>query len=93
VELKFDEINNVGMGMDFGEIEKIIKNIFPDHVFFKHEEDNRIDNNLEGVVVLPFNPTSENLCKWAFYKFKEKGLPVKSVKIEETPTSFAIYFE
>ncbi len=92
VELLFDKLDDIGMGMDFGEIERIIKEIFPDHVFFKYEKDNRI-GEMDGVISLPFNPTSENLSKWAFEKLKEKGLPVRSVKIEETPTSFAIYFE
>jgi len=92
VELFFDRLDEVGMGMDFGEIEKIIKEIFPDHVFFKHEKDERIKET-EGVISLPFNPTSENLSRWAFQRLKERGLPVKSVRIEETPTSSAIYFE
>ncbi len=92
VELLFNELDRLGMGMDFGDIERVIKEIFPDHVFFKHERDERI-GDLEGVISLPFNPTSENLCRWAFYKLKERGLNVRSVKIEETPTSFAIYFE
>jgi len=92
VELQFNELNEIGIGMDFGEIEKIIKEIFPDHVFFKYEKDDRMVET-EGVISLPFNPTSENLSKWAFEKLKERGLPVKSVKIEETPTSSAVYFE
>jgi len=92
VELEFKELDETGIGMDFGEIEKIIKEIFPDHVFFKYEKDDRIGDT-EGVISLPFNPTSENLSRWTFYKLKERGIPVKSVKIEETPTSFALYFE
>ena len=92
IEVLFDKLDEIGMGMDFEELEKIIKEIFPDHVFFKHEKDDRF-SNLKGVINLPFNPTCENLSKWAYTKLKEKGLNVKSVKIEETPFSHAIYFE
>ncbi|MEN3046619.1 MAG: 6-carboxytetrahydropterin synthase [Candidatus Hydrothermales bacterium] len=92
VEIQFDELDERGMGKDFEEIEFIIKEVFPDHVFFKHRDDKRFEEK-EGVISLPFNPTAENLSKWTFEKFKERGLKVKSVKIEETPFSHAIYFE
>ncbi len=49
----------------------------------------------QGVVVVPFVPTSENLAKW-FYKIvqeklKSKGILVGAVELYETPKSRAFY--
>lgn len=49
----------------------------------------------EGMVFVPFVPTSENLSKWFFEIVREKMLPLKvqiySVAFNETPKSMAQY--
>jgi 6-pyruvoyltetrahydropterin/6-carboxytetrahydropterin synthase len=50
---------------------------------------------VEGIVITNFVPTSENLAEWLFKivegKMKPLGVTVKSVKLQETPSSCATY--
>ena len=63
--------------------------------FFKMIESNGLIEILEGFVVVPFVPTSENLSEWLFRivenKMKEIGVKVESVQFYETPKSQSMY--
>jgi len=45
----------------------------------------------EPVFVVDSNPTVENIAKIIFDFARSQGLPVESVKVWETPTSWATY--
>jgi len=45
----------------------------------------------EPVFVVDSNPTVENIAKIIFDFARSRGLPVESVKVWETPTSWATY--
>jgi len=45
----------------------------------------------EPVVEVPFAPTAENLARYVFETARELGLPVESVRMQETPSCDAVY--
>jgi len=61
------------------------------------DADTHIQELYEGLVVVPFVPTSENLSKWLFdivsKKMKKIGVTVSQVQFCETPKSQANYHE
>tara|TARA_R110000868_G_scaffold32231_3_gene117469 strand:+ start:3299 stop:3865 length:567 start_codon:yes stop_codon:yes gene_type:complete len=48
---------------------------------------------INGLVLVPFVPTSENLCKWLFnmVSWKLRGNIVQAVSFSETPKTLAVY--
>ena len=57
-------------------------------------------NNSKGhkPVIVPFTPTAENVAKYIFSELEDKfsdmhktGLRLESIKVWETPTSFAYF--
>ena len=53
---------------------------------------------LHKPVIVPFTPTAENVAAYIFNKLKDKftdvfktGLHLQSVKLWETPSSYALY--
>lgn len=68
--------------------------------FLPFGENYQYDNNAErelyeGLVIVPFVPTSENLSEWLFEivdkKMMQIGVHVKSVQFYETPKSMSSY--
>ena len=60
----------------------------------------RFFNNSNGhkPVIVPFTPTAENVAGYIFNQLKDKfsdvyktGLHLQSIKLWETPTSYALY--
>lgn len=54
--------------------------------------------NLEGTLdhrdlnqIFRFPPTAENLARWLYENSRGTTLPVESVRVQETPTTFAEY--
>ena len=95
-----------GMVIDFADIKKISNQFIHeklDHAFMVWEKDEeliRFFNESEGhkPVIVPFTPTAENVAAYIFNTLKNKfedvyktGLYLQSVKLWETPTSFALY--
>ena len=95
-----------GMVIDFSDIKKIsIQFIHEklDHAFMVWEEDGELlkfFNESEGhkTVIVPFTPTAENVAAYIFNTLTDKfqdvfktGLHLHSVKLWETPTSYALY--
>jgi len=95
-----------GMVMDFADIKKIAKQEIHeklDHGFMVWDKDSELIqffNNSEGhkMVKVPFTSTAENVAKFIYKNISEKltdkygtGLKLSSVKLWETPTSYALY--
>ena len=66
-------------------------NLFELVDFFNHSNDHK-------VVVVPFTPTAENVAAYIFNELKDKfedtfstGLKLYSIKLWETPTSYALF--
>ena len=99
-------VSEEGMVVDFADIKKISKEYIQeelDHAFMVWEKDEELIsffNTSEGhkPVIVPFTPTAENVASYIFFMLKDKfqdvfktGLHLHSVKIWETPTSYALY--
>ena len=95
-----------GMVIDFSDIKKISNQFIQeklDHAFMvweKDEELTRFFKQSKGhkPVIVPFTPTAENIAAYIFNKLQNKfldvyktGLHLHSVKLWETPTSYALY--
>ena len=99
-------VSEEGMVLDFADIKKISKEFIQedlDHAFMVWEKDEELIsffNNSEGhkPVIVPFTPTAENVAAYIYLKLKDKfqdvyktGMQLHSVKLWETPSSFALY--
>ena len=97
-----------GMVIDFSDIKKIAKQFIQnqlDHAFMVWEKADELIHFFKNskdhkVVVVGFTPTVENIAQFIFKKLNNKftdvfktGLKLHSVKIWETPSSYAIYEE
>ena len=99
-------VSEEGMVVDFSDIKSISHNEILnklDHAFMVWDKDIELitymnSSNDHKVVIVPFTPTAENVSKYIFEvldsKFKDvykTGLKLCSIKLWETPTSYAIY--
>ena len=99
-------VSEEGMVVDFADIKFFSKEFIQeelDHAFMVWEKDEELIsffNNSEGhkPVIVPFTPTAENVAAYIYLKLKNKfqdvyktGLQLHSVKLWETPSSFALY--
>ena len=66
-----------GMVLDFDQLKQVVK----------REIIQKLDHHYLNDV-LPFRPTSENMAVWMMEVLKKAGLPVKLIKLYETPTSW-----
>lgn len=104
--LQSDELNEDGMVIDFGQIKQLFQEEleFFDHQLVLSEEDPMLDFltsdiEIDGLVLVPFNPTAENMAKYFFDKLTElfyaneeiRHIKIKSVRIHETETGWAEY--
>ena len=95
-----------GMVIDFSDIKKIAQNYIQtelDHAFMLWDQDEELleffyNSNGHKPVIVPFTPTAENVASYKFHILKNKfedayntGLHLYSVKLWETPTSYAYY--
>ena len=97
-----------GMVIDFADIKKTAQILIQeelDHAFMVWEKDIELlefFKNSKGhkPVIVPFTPTAENVAAYIFNELKDKftdvfktGLRLQSVKLWETPSSYALYEE
>ena len=97
-----------GMVIDFADIKKTAQKFIQeelDHAFMVWEKDIELlefFKNSKGhkPVIVPFTPTAENVAAYIFNKLKDKftdvfqtGLRLQSIKLWETPSSYALYEE
>ena len=95
-----------GMVIDFADIKKTAQKFVQeelDHAFMVWEKDIELlefFKNSKGhkPVIVPFTPTAENVAAYIFNELKDKftdvfktGLHLQSVKLWETPSSYALY--
>ena len=66
-----------GIAQDFKVLKEDINAILPDHTCL---------NDL-----FDFNPTAENIARWIYERLYEKGLPVHSVEVYETPACSVLF--
>jgi len=111
VILRSNELNQDGMVVDFGKIKDLLGNDLEkfDHklVVSENDADTEEISNFEvvcsnlGIVVVPFNPTAENMAKYFYdivwkkiYENEDlRGIEVEAVRIHETDTGYAEYTE
>ncbi len=82
VEMKKDELDKIGMVMDFKFLKAKLRKILD-------ELDHKYLNNL--AYFKKVNPTSENLAKYIYDKLKAKGVRASLVRVWENSTSSATY--
>jgi len=86
VALKTDELDDIGMAMDFGIIKQILKNILDelDHAYLN-----------EVASLKAMNPTSENLARYIYERFElelaSANVAVHEVEICESDRSSVVY--
>ncbi len=99
IVLQNNQLNPLGMVVDFADVKKIMKNYIDekiDHKMILFKEDPYLEilqKQNEPVFVMEQNPTAENLAKHLFEIAKKNGLPVIEVRLFETETSIASYHE
>jgi 6-pyruvoyltetrahydropterin/6-carboxytetrahydropterin synthase len=93
----------LGMVIDFSDLKKIVKeqiiNIY-DHALVLNEhapysKSEVIANEFEKVILVPFQPTCENLLLHFVNAIKNlfsSNVQLVSIRLDETPTSFAEWF-
>ncbi len=81
VELYIDahELDKGGMGVDFVEIDDLLKEILPDYKLLND--------------VFEFSPSAENVAKWIYDQLKPKYPTLRKVVVWETENCGAEYFE
>ena len=99
-------ISEEGMVIDFADIKKISQKFIQeelDHAFMVWDKDSELleyfrKSDGHKPVIVPFSPTAENVAAYIFHKLKDKftdifktGLHLHSVKLWETPSSYALY--
>ncbi len=90
------ELNKDQMVIDYYDVEKIINPIISnlDHAFMVNRNDNTVLEFLEKInskkVVVGFDATAENICKYMLNEITKSGLPdnVSSVKVRIYETQF-----
>ena len=100
------DVSEEGMVIDFADIKKTAKKFIQeelDHAFMVWEKDIELlefFKNSKGhkPVIVPFTPTAENVAAYIFNELKDKftdvfktGLHLQSVKLWETPSSYALF--
>ena len=97
ITVRSGELDSRCMVCDFSDIKRLVKTWVDEAI--DHKMILRRDDPLvkplqamgEPVFVTDLNPTVENIAKIIFEYARAQGLPVESVKVWETPTSWATY--
>ena len=99
-------LSEEGMVIDFADIKKISHEFIQtelDHAFMVWDKDKELLEFFKlskghKPIIVPFTPTAENVAAYIFAKLKDKftdefktGLHLQSVKLWETPSSYALY--
>jgi len=88
-----------GMVIDFNDLKNIIMEKVVDvldHATVIYEKDELMMKNFPMElhhVIMPYEPTAENLCIWITEQLEEAGLKIKQVAVWETPNSKAVYIK
>ena len=99
VELTAELLNSQSLVLDFVEIKNKVKTFLDeelDHKLILSEKDplaSVLQKMGEPVVLISENPSAEVLAKLIFHETRQRGLPVSSIRLWETPSSYAEYSE
>lgn len=99
-EGKVPGASDEGMVIDFSDLKKIVKGFIDehlDHFYMSYGGDTEIVDFIKSqgyaLTVVDFVPTAENMVKWLWNDFEPKfstlNVALHSIKLWETPTSFA----
>lgn len=97
IELESRELDERGMVVDFGDIKRDVKGWIDDrmdHAMLVREDDPLIEvleDEGEPYYVMDDNPTAENIAREIYLYAEDAGHPVSSVRLWETPSSYATY--
>ena len=97
IMLERQQLDPRGMIVDFGDVKNIVGTFIDsqlDHKMLLCERDPLaavLKEKGEPYFMMKENPTAENIAKLIYDFAKDKKLPVKSVKLWENETCFAIY--
>jgi 6-pyruvoyltetrahydropterin/6-carboxytetrahydropterin synthase len=99
VQVRTGTLDNRNMVCDFSDVKRIAKGWIDTHL--DHKMILRHDDPLvaplqqlgEPVYIVDSNPTVERIARLIYEEIQQQGLPVVSLKVWETPTSFATYSE
>jgi 6-pyruvoyltetrahydropterin/6-carboxytetrahydropterin synthase len=97
VEVRTDSLDNRNMVVDFSDIKRIVKDWIDrelDHKMILRHDDplvKPLQQLGEPVFIVRENPTVEHIAKLIFDFVKSQGFHVVSVRVWETPSSFAAY--
>ena len=99
-------VSEEGMVIDFSDIKKTAQKLIQkelDHAFMVWDKDEELleffkHSKGHKPVIVPFTPTAENVAVYIFKLLEDKfsdayetGLHLQSIKLWETPSSFAVY--
>ena len=99
-------VSEEGMVIDFSDIKKTAQKLIQeelDHAFMVWDRDEELleffkHSKGHKPVIVPFTPTAENVAEYIFHilenKFSDEyktGLHLHSIKLWETPSSYALY--
>ncbi len=97
IEVRTGTLDSRNMVADFGDIKRIVQGWIDreiDHKMILRRDDPLVEPLArlgEPVFLVDSNPTVEHIARLIFDYTREHGLPVVSVRVWETPTSFATY--
>lgn len=97
IEVRTDGLDHRNMVFDFSDIKRVVKAWIDrelDHKMILRRDDplvGPLQQLGEPVYLVDSNPTVEHIAKLIFSFSREHGLPVVSVRVWETPSSFATY--
>jgi len=97
ITLQTQDLDNLGMVMDFSQIKRILQSWIDDaldHKMLLHEDDPVLPflrQRGEPVFVMRVNPTAENIARLIYDYAASHGLPVVEVKLWETEGCYATY--
>ncbi len=88
-----------GMIMDFSDVKSALREETGrlDHSFLMEEGSLRpatlaaLKEEKFRILEFPFRPTAENFARYFYERMKEKGYPVRRVRVYETPNNCACY--
>jgi 6-pyruvoyltetrahydropterin/6-carboxytetrahydropterin synthase len=99
IDVRTDSLDSRNMVADFSDIKRLVKGWIDrelDHKMILREDDPLVEPLRalgEPMYLLESNPTVERIAKLIYDKGREQGLDIVTVRVWETPTSFATYSE
>jgi 6-pyruvoyltetrahydropterin/6-carboxytetrahydropterin synthase len=97
IEVRTDDLDSRNMVADFGDIKRLVKGWVDrelDHKMILRQDDplvKPLEALGEPVYLLESNPTVERIARLLFDQGRALGLDVVTVRVWETPSSFASY--